>query len=231
MTAIKSPEPSCTVANASSATAQLSLKQLAWRALSDSCTVANPTDATAQHDRVAAVARVASVARVAAVADRPTYDLRLALLVLADRHGFDPAPIHRLHNLDVAACARLDDSQLLTYLELLNDSATRWEGKKPAGHDAAIHCRGCGPVWVHPSVAAVLPVVDGWPRALGCPWCAIRKAGAYFPRPPTQCAGCSNYRPGQVNPEAALGQCAKGRGSRYPMQKHACDAFSPVGEG
>lgn len=227
MTAIKSPEQSCTVANASNATAQLSLKQLAWRALSESCTVANPTDATAQHDRVAAVARVASVARVAAVAGRPTYDLRLALLALADRHGFDPAPIHRLHNLDVAACAGLDDSQLLTYLELLDDSATRWAGKRPAGHDAAIHCHHCGPVWVHPSVATVLPVVGGWPRALGCPWCAMRKAGAYIPRPSVQCMACRRYQSDAVNPESGMGQCASGRGMNYPMHRHPCEAFNP----
>lgn len=139
--------------------------------------------------------------------------------------------IHRLNNLDVAACAVLDDSQLLTYLELLDDSAARWAGKKPAGHDAAIYCHHCGPVWVHPSVAAVLPVVDGWPRALGCPWCAIRKVGAYIPRPSVQCLGCRSYTADPVNAAAGMGQCASGKGMHYPMKGHSCETFKPLPNG
>lgn len=114
-------------------------------------------------------------------------DMRRHLLMLAGRCGFDATPVPRLHDLDLIACAGLDDAQLVTYLELLGDTATRWAGKVPLGHTAPIHCHHCGPVWVHPSMAACLPVVDGWPRALGCPWCAIRKAGGYVPRPPAQC--------------------------------------------
>ena len=217
MTAINPSDACCTVAHLENATAQLSLKQLAWRALSPSA--------------VADVAHVAPVADVAAVADRPIYDLRLALLALVGRHGFNAAHIHRLKDPDVAACAGLDDAQLVAYLALLDDSAVRWAGKRPAGHDAAILCHHCGPVWAHPDIAAVLPIVGGWPRALGCPWCAIRKAGAYIPRPPVQCMGCVDYQAGPINPAAALGRCAKGKDSHYPMQKHTCDVFSPAGEG
>lgn len=216
MSAINLPDARCTVARLENATAQLSLKQLAWRALSPSV--------------VADVAHVAPVAGVAVVANRPLYELRLALLALADRHGFRVAHIHRLQDPDVAACAGLDDSQLVAYLALLEDSATRWAGKRPVGHDAAVLCHHCGPVWVHPTVAAVLPIVGGWPRALGCPWCAIRKAGAYIPRPPVWCEDCGDHQPDPINPEAALGQCARGKGPHYPMQKHACDAFSPSSE-
>jgi len=36
---------------------------------------------------------------------------------------------------------------------------------------------------VNSGIAAALPVVTGWPRALGCPWCAIRKADGAIPRP------------------------------------------------
>lgn len=215
MTAINIPDARCTVARLENATAKLSLKQLAWRALSPSA--------------VADVAHVTPVACVATVADRPVYDLRLALLALAGRHGFNAVHIHRLQDPDVAACAGLDDAQLVAYLALLDDSAARWAGKRPAGHDAAILCHHCGPVWAHPDIAAVLPIVGGWPRALGCPWCAIRKAGAYIPRPSVQCMGCSGHQSSAINQEAALGQCTHGKGSYYPMQKHTCDLFSPSG--
>ncbi|MBB6246183.1 hypothetical protein [Rhodanobacter sp. A1T4] len=63
------------------------------------------------------------------------------------------------------------------------DTDDRHAGRVPAGDTAAMHCELCGPVWIHPSIAEVLPVVDHWPRALGCPWCFVRKAGGYIPRP------------------------------------------------
>jgi hypothetical protein len=46
-----------------------------------------------------------------------------------------------------------------------------------------MHCQQCGPVWIHPDIVAALPMVNGWPRALGCPWCFVRKAGGPIPRP------------------------------------------------
>jgi hypothetical protein len=153
----------------------------------------------------------------------------MALLALAERCGLDPASIHRLRDADVAACGELSDAQLVTYLELLDDTAMRWAGKTPAGHDAAILCHRCGPVWGHPGIAAVLPIVDGWPRALGCPWCAIRKAGGYIPRPMVQCMGCGCHLSNPTNPEAGMGQCVSGKGSHYPMPRHACDVFKPSG--
>jgi hypothetical protein len=109
--------------------------------------------------------------------------MRVHLLALVERHGLNESLVRRLHDLDIAACTGLDDPQLVTYLELLDDTVTRWAGKTPIGHDAAILCHHCGPVWVHPGMAAVLPVVEGWPRTLGCPWCFVRKAGGRFPRP------------------------------------------------
>jgi hypothetical protein len=145
MAAIKSPDMSCTVANPSNATAQLSLKALAWRALSPSS--------------IAGVASVAQVAGVAAVADRPVYALRMHLLALVDRNGLDQLLVRRLHDLDMAACTGLDDAQLSTFLHQLDDTATRWAGKVPLGHMVAIYCHGCGPLYVHPGMAAVLPVV------------------------------------------------------------------------
>jgi hypothetical protein len=165
-------ETSCAVVVSKRATAQLSLKELAKRVLV-------PVE-------VAAVAQVEPIAGVAAVADKPLPAMRQHLLDLATRFAIDSAHIRCLHDLDVVACKGLDDTQLVTFLHLLNDTASRWAGKVPKGHTAAIHCAWCGPVYVHASMATVLPVVNGWPRSLGCPWCAIRKAGKYIPRPPAK---------------------------------------------
>ena len=112
--------------------------------------------------------------------------LRAHLLGLATGAGIDVDHVHRLHDLDVAACIGLDARQLADYLAMLADTADRHVGRVPAGDTAPIHCEGCGPVWIHPSIAEVLPVVDGWPRALGCPWCFVRKAGGAVPRPPVR---------------------------------------------
>lgn len=154
-------------------------------------------------------------------------DTRADLLALADHYGFDLAHVHRLHNLDVAACAGLDGPRLVTYLELLDDTATRWAGKVPSGHTAAILCRHCGPVYVHPSIAACLPVVAGWPRALGCSWCAIREAGSYVPHPRITCENCTRFQTDSINPATGVGQCSSGCGMHYPIQEHGCGDFRP----
>ncbi|MBB6243077.1 hypothetical protein [Rhodanobacter sp. MP1X3] len=154
--------------------------------------------------------------------------LRARLLALAGANWIDAASIHRLHDLDVAACIGLDSRQLAGYLSLLEETAERHAGRVPAGHTAAIHCQLCGPVWAYPDVAAVLPVVDGWPRALGCPWCFVRKAGGYIPRPPVACEGCRHFTPDTISPAAGMGACGAGKGTQYPMQRRGCSHFHPI---
>lgn len=109
--------------------------------------------------------------------------IRAYLMALATAESIELAHVHRLHDLDVAAYIGLDAYQLAAYLFMLADTAGRHVGRVPLDDTAAMHCEQCGPVWIHPDVAAVLPVVDGWPRALGCPWCFVRKAGGTIPRP------------------------------------------------
>ena len=154
-------------------------------------------------------------------------DIRPVLLELADSLGIDGAHVHQLLADDLLVLAALPEAGLRSFLLALDDTATRQTGKVPVGDTAAIHCRGCGPVYVHPSIAAVLPVVDGWPRALGCPWCAIRKAGGHLPRPRVTCATCAHWQPDTINPAAGVGNCACGHGTHYPMQRHGCDDFHP----
>ncbi|HUW53861.1 MAG TPA: hypothetical protein VMV99_10640, partial [Rhodanobacter sp.] len=152
--------------------------------------------------------------------------MRGHLLALATIGGMDVAHVHRLHDLDIAACAGLDDPQLTAYLSMLADTADRHGGRVPAGDTAPMHCEQCGPVWIHPTIAEVLPVVDGWPRALGCPWCFVRKAGGYIPRPSVTCEGCRHFTPDTINPQAGMGVCGVGNGMRWPMQRHACGNHS-----
>ena len=116
----------------------------------------------------------------------------------------------------------------------LPPTCRRWQTRRnarpggvPAGHTAPTHCAHCGPVWAHPGTAAALPVVGGWPRAAGCPWFAIRKAGGYIPRPAVSCEGCAHFTPDTINPEAGMGTCGAGNGSHYPMAWRACIDYSP----
>lgn len=152
--------------------------------------------------------------------------LRARLQTLAAAEYMDAAIIHRLHDLDVAECIGLDSRQLGAYVSLLAETAERHAGRVPAGHTAAIHCQHCGPVWAHPDIAEVLPMVGGWSRALGCPWCFVRKAGGYIPRPRVTCDGCQHFTPDTINPETGMGACTQGHGSHYPMAPHACGDHS-----
>lgn len=113
----------------------------------------------------------------------PTHPARAALLALANSLGIDRRIVHALPETDMALWELAPPESLRGYLLALADTATRQAGKVPAGDTAAICCAGCGTVYVHPTIAAVLPTVAGWPRALGCPWCAVRKAGGRIPRP------------------------------------------------
>lgn len=151
---------------------------------------------------------------------------RSRLLALAAAEWIDAAHVHRLHDADLAECLGLDDGQRVIFLRMLDDTASRHAGRVPLDDTAAVYCARCGPVYVHPEIAAVLPVVGGWPRALGCPWCFVRKAGGFIPRPPVTCAECAHYLPDPINPPAGMCTCCDG-GKHYPMERHHCTSFQP----
>ena len=116
--------------------------------------------------------------------------LRARLLMLATAAQIDPHHVHRMLDPDLSDYAGLSDEQLTACLHMMADTADRQAGRVPAGDTAAMLCIHCGPVWIHPGIAEVLPVVDGLPRGLGCPWCFVRKAGGSVPRP-ALCSGGS----------------------------------------
>jgi hypothetical protein len=155
-----------------------------------------------------------------------TAAIRTALLAHGELLGTDPALIRSLSEVELASYADVPAHLLPGFLGLMMDTADRHAGRVPLDDTAAIHCEQCGPVWINPSIAAVLPVVDGWPRALGCPWCFVRKAGGYVPRPPVTCGGCRHFTPDTINPPAGMGVCGAGNGTHWPMQRHACGNHS-----
>ena len=113
-------------------------------------------------------------------------DTRERLLALADAEGIDPALVHALTARDVDDCAEQTDDFLRAYLRALRDDALHARGWPADDETAAIRCMRCGPVYAAPEVARVLPVVDGVPTAIGCPWCFNRAKGLPIPRPPAR---------------------------------------------
>ena len=163
------------------------------------------------------------------------------LLELAGGIGLEPETVNAMPLAELNATAQqlaevlaangpeIARRFLKSYLLAWRDTAERQAGRVPADDTAAIHCQGCGPVWVHPSIAHMLPTVAGWPRALGCSWCVIRKAGGYVPRPKITCGECQHFTPDTINPPAGMGDCRHGHhGSPYPMQRRACSHFEPI---
>ncbi|MFZ0869783.1 MAG: hypothetical protein WAM90_03545, partial [Rhodanobacter sp.] len=144
------------------------------------------------------------------------------MLALAEGKHIDVDHVHRLHDTDLNACIGLDNQQLAAYLAMLEESAERRAGRAPYGHTTAAQCRQCGPVWVHPSMVAGLPIVRGWTHVHGCPWCFVRVAGAYISRPPVACRSCRHYQPATTNPESGMGICGAGKGLFYPGSTQVC---------
>ncbi len=163
--------------------------------------------------------------------------LRARLLELADAEGIERAHVEALAPADLDACAGLPDDALRAYLHMLRDAALRARGRVPADETAPALCACCGPVWLAPEVAAVAPVVAGWPRVLGCPWChlgrgtskvheesaghrppsgfsarANRETGfGDVPRPSVACAACRHFTADAINPGGGMGRCTAGR--------------------
>ena len=149
---------------------------------------------------------------------------------LADAEGIDPALIDRLDDDDLTGCIGLSTDTLAAYVRALRDSDLRERGKVPADETARALCRSCGPVWVAPEVAAVAPVVDSWPRLLGCPWCHVKNRKAMC-RPQVRCGDCQHFACDTVNPAQGMGHCSAGCDPErpYPIVKHECSRFSPRG--
>lgn len=156
--------------------------------------------------------------------------IRARLLELTAAAYMDPAPVRALPESYLRDCAGLSDDAMRALLSMLADDAERRAGRVPNDDTAGILCRSCGPVYLHPSIAAVLPVVNGWPRALGCPWCHLPKVGNNMgiPRPPVTCGACKHFELDAINPAGGVGSCRMGitpRRAPYPLNEQYCGNF------
>lgn len=159
--------------------------------------------------------------------DASLLECRNRLQTMAVRLGLGASLVQRIPHVDLPLWDMVPAGALPSYLLALDDTATRQAGKVPLGDNAAIYCERCGPVYAHPGIAAVLPEVAGWPRALGCPWCFIRAASGAIPRPLITCENCKLYAPDRINPTGGTGACAIGHESNHPMTTHTCANFQP----
>lgn len=171
-----------------------------------------------------------------------TAEVRAHLLALAETEGIATGLVRALPESELAAtgeqCAAVEAEQpgrgyelARQYLRMLATRATMQAGQLPPGFDTPALCRHCGHVWLPRAQAAVLPVVGGWPRALGCPWCFVRlPEGRDIPRPRIICAECRHYQPDAINPAEGMGRCAidaNHGGTNWPYQRRACGSFRP----
>jgi hypothetical protein len=122
----------------------------------------------------------------------------------------------------------LTDRELSTYVNMLAETSAREQGKRPADETARAWCRHCGPVWIAPEVAEVAPVLDGWPRLLGCPGCHVRNRAA-LARPVVTCAECAHFARDAINPDEGSGHCVAGCDPQrpYPGAERQCARFLP----
>lgn len=161
----------------------------------------------------------------------PVESLRARLRRIAEAENMDPNLADRLPAGEERDYAVLEDDQLVGLLACWRDDSYRERGVPAPDDTATAFCRGCGPVLLHPSVAALAPAVNGVPRVLGCPWCHHRAKGRRVPRPKVTCAGCRFYTRDLVNPAGGQGRCGlPGVGPRwhFPHERHACPDWRPT---
>jgi|GEM_PF-3164416 len=152
--------------------------------------------------------------------------VRRMLADAAQAEGIDEVLVQHLSSGEVEACAALAPQELRPYVRCLRDSKLRQQGTAPPHESAPGMCRRCGPVWLSPAVARAAPVVDGWPRVLGCPWCHVKDRRS-IPRPRVACKDCQFFGSGR-HAEAGIGSCERGLDVlAFPNASRECSGFQP----
>lgn len=116
--------------------------------------------------------------------DYPQYSIidQLQQLIIAE--GLPSTLLDQMTVGELEDCVALPELVLRSYLRALHESKLRETGQRSVDETAAALCAHCGPIWLAPEVVALAPVVNGWRRVLGCPWCHVRNRIA-IPRPET----------------------------------------------
>lgn len=161
-----------------------------------------------------------------------TVAIRSHLMELARVAFVDVALVEQLAHSFLRDCDGMADGALRDLLCMLGEDADRRAGRVPDGDTAVMICPSCGPVYVHPSIATVLPIVDGWPRALGCQWCFISKAGLPIPHPTVSCGTCRHFERDCINSAQGMGRCAVDAAQpqdppTYPATSRDCGSWRP----
>jgi hypothetical protein len=154
-------------------------------------------------------------------------ELRERLVRLADGELLDLDVVESLPEIDVLACAGLSDECLIAYVRALHDGQQLELGKALPEDTARAMCRHCGPVYIHPSIASMAPVLDGWPRILGGACCHVRNRKV-LPRPTVTCGACNHFNRDTVNPRDGIGTCrvsADHAVPLFPQSVRKCQAF------
>lgn len=154
--------------------------------------------------------------------------VQAARLLAAIRAEFHADALIGTSDATPADLARLDDQQLWTYVQLLAEADLRERGRVPADETAMALCRRCGPVWIQPHVATVAPVLTGWPRLLGCPWCHVKNRRA-MATPKITCGTCQHFTRDAINPGEGMGACGAGQDPArpWPYVELQCGQWQP----
>lgn len=160
-------------------------------------------------------------------------DVRGRLIRIAEADLINVALLDSQDADDLVSLVSRDDNGLRGFLHCLHDDSLRVRGQCPPDETARTLCRSCGPVWIAPEVAALAPIIDGWPRVLGCAWCHVKNRQA-MPRPAVNCGDCRHFVPDTVNPGAGMGRCGIDREPKasepmhYPDASRECKTFKPM---
>jgi hypothetical protein len=163
------------------------------------------------------------------------YALRARLADLADSETISRAVADAVPDNELTDLGSLSDDTLRAYLRALRDADLRARGQCPPDESARAMCAKCGPVWVHPCVAAVAPMVDNWARVLGCPWCHLKNRRS-IPRPSVACGTCQQFKRDPMNSPGGLGSCSVRRTQQpseplpYPFAPRTCAEWCPLSQ-
>ena len=169
------------------------------------------------------------ISKLAALAGPPISQSERLLRIIRN-YGL-PDSLLSAHDGTDEDLASLNGGQLSAYVLMLSESADREDGRCPRDETAPALCRHCGPIWIAPEVAAMAPIVDGWARVLGCPWCHVKNRKP-LPRPAVTCSACNHFQRDKINPRDGIGSCSMGCDHERPLFPNAsrkCQSFQPTG--
>ncbi len=176
-------------------------------------TVATPSaPQNPQHPQATSPQRTPDAADLAA--------MRANLLAICRSHLLPERLAVDLPDDDLQGCEELTADGLLHFLRCRLEREGMQRGIAPAGWTQASHCARCGPILIWQRA----PVHD----VIGCPWCAIRRAGGTVPRPAITCSTCTHQQRHKDTSDAGMHGCDKGHGLHHAHARLFCPDWKPA---